>query len=405
MRIVIVSDYGRVNGGAAKVAIVSARKLAERGHEVHFVCALEPSDPALVHHALQVHHLGVHDVWNESNRLRAAIRGIWNRAVRQRLAEIVGAFDQRSTVVHLHQWTKALSPSVLAAVKAAEVPVVITLHDYFLFCPNGLYFDHHRRRPCTRRPLGLQCMIAACDSQSRAHKVVRLIRQVGSNAACRRLPLNLIHVSRAAQAVAREHFPADTRHFVVPNPVSLEQCPAVAVARNRTFVFLGRYTPEKGPIIFARAAANAGVPAAFLGAGPEAAGIRAANPTAEVGSWGDDQAVAALLGRARALVFPSLWRETSGLVVLEALSRGVPVICSRSTGAADWIEDGVNGFIVRPGNQAAFTERLRRLATDDALATRLGAAAYIRYWRETPTPTRHAECLEACYGTVLSGTA
>ena len=255
---------------------------------------------------------------------------------------------------------EGLEPERFAAAADADLPAVITLHDYFLFCPTGLYFDHAELRPCTRRPLGPRCLLAACDARSRAYKGVRLIRQVGSNAARARIPapLNLIHISRPALAVARTHLPADSRHFVVPNPVPLAPQPAVAVDRNRTFVFLGRYAVDKGPVVLARAAALAGVPVAFLGAGPEEARVRALTPGAEIAAWGDDRAVARLLARARALVFPSLWQETSGLVVFEALAHGVPVICSAGTGAADWIEDGVDGFLVPAGDAVALAATL-----------------------------------------------
>ena len=405
MRIAIVSDYGTVNGGAARVALIGARALAERGHEVHFVCATEPVGPALRHPNIRLHYLGESDVWTERNPLRAAARGIWNRAPARHVRDLLARFDPRDSIVHFHQWTKALSPSVIGAAAASALPIVFTLHDYFLFCPNGIYFDHACRSPCERRPLSIACLAAACDSHSRAHKAVRVIRQVESNAALRRIapPLNLIHVSASASEVARPHFPGGTRHFVVPNPSAMPKRLPVEVGGNRAFVYIGRFTPEKGPLGFARAARTASVPAVFLGDGPEAARLQEANPDAELHPWGRDTAVEAVLARARALVFPALWHETLGLVVLESLSRGVPVICSRGTGAADWIEDGVNGFLIRPGDLAGLQARLRLLADDDDLAVGLGARAYLRYWREPPTIEAHAERLERVYDAILSG--
>ena len=404
MRIVIVSDYGSVNGGAAKMALIGARALAERGHEVHFVCATDPSDPALQHPDIHVHHLGQADVWTERNPLRAAARGIWNGAAARRLCVLLASFDPRDTIVHFHQWTKALSPSMIGAAAASALPNAFTLHDYFLFCPNGIYFDHARRSPCQRRPLSVACLAAACDSRSHAHKAVRVIRQIGSNRVLRRLasPLNLIHVSRSASRLASTHFPEDSRHFLVPNPVAMPKLEPVDVRANHAFVYIGRFTAEKGPAVFARAARAAGVPAVFLGGGPEAACLRAANPDAELHPWGPDAAVESLLVRARTLVFPSLWHETSGLVALEAMSKGVPVICGPGTGAADWVEDGANGFLVEPGDVAGLHARVRQLAEDDDLAADLGQQAYLRYWRNGPTIEAHAERLEAVYDVILN---
>ena len=333
MRIVIVSDYGTVNGGAAKMALIDARALAERGHEVHFVCATEPSAIPLRHPNIQIHHLGQADVWTEPNPLRAAARGIWNRAPARRLCGLLAAFNPRDSIVHFHQWTKALSPSVIGAAAASALPSAFTLHDYFLFCPNGIYFDHARRSPCARRPLSIPCLAAACDPHSRAYKAVRVIRQVGSNAALRRLaqPLNLIHVSASARQVAVRISPATRATSSSQTRARCRSWTRSMWPATRSSVYIGRFTPEKGPMVFARAARAAGVPAIFLGAGPEAARLREANPDAELRPaswraatshpWGRDFAVDPLLARARALVFPSLWHETFGLVAARACPR------------------------------------------------------------------------------------
>ena len=339
MHVAIISDYGHVNGGASKVAITSATALAERGHRVSFICGVDPIDRVLVHPSICVQHLNIRDIWTDRNPLRAAVQGIWNQPAASRLAAVLAALDERDTIVHFHQWTKALSPSVIGTVTRTRFRHVYTMHDYFAFCPNGTYFDHSDNRPCHRRPLSAGCVVAGCDSRSRAHKAVRVIRQAASNAALRRAPqpLNLIHVSAFAREVAAPFFPRSTRHFVIHNPITLTRVPPSPVRANSAFIYLGRFTLEKGPHVFAEAARAAGVAAIFRGAGSELERIRRANPGAQLLPWGTDSVVKELLGSARALVFPSLWYETSGLVVLEALSMGIPVICSRITAAADWI--------------------------------------------------------------------
>src|SRR4051794_34481791 len=75
---IIVSDFGDVNGGAAQVAILEARGLAERGVNVTFVCALEPLSPLLEHPRIDVQCLRLGDVWKERNPLRAVRNGIWS---------------------------------------------------------------------------------------------------------------------------------------------------------------------------------------------------------------------------------------------------------------------------------------------------------------------------------------
>ena len=288
MHVAIVSDYGHVNGGASQAAITSAQALAERGCSVSFICGVEPIDPVLGQPNISVHHLDLDDVWTDRNPLRAAVHGIWNRRAAARLGAVLAALPEAETIVHFHQWTKALSPSAIGVVAEMRLRQVHTLHDYFAFCPNGTYFDHGRQQPCHRRPLSAGCMLAGCDTRSRAHKAVRVIRQAASNAALRRArqPLNSIHVSEFARAVALPFVPPNCRHFVVHNPITLAQVPPSPVRANSAFIYLGRFTPEKGAHVFAAAARAANVAAIFRGAGPEHERIRRANPEAQPLPWG-----------------------------------------------------------------------------------------------------------------------
>ena len=107
------------------------------------------------------------------------------------------------------------------------------------------------------------------------------------------------------------------------------------------------------------------------------------------------------MGKARALVFPSTWYETGGLVVLEALARGIPAIVARATAAAEFIVDGENGYLVDAGDWAMFGARMRSLAADST-AARMGEEAYRRYWSDPQTVDVHTANLLSVYRAVLS---
>jgi len=402
MRAVIVSDFGDVTGGAAKVAILSARGLAERGVKVMFLCAIPPIDPLLSHGNIEVRCLDLRNVWEQSSRLAAMKQGIWNAEAARRMTAALRAVGREDAIVHFHQWTKSFSPSAIAAAGRAGHAVAISLHDYFAVCPNGAYYHFGHQVPCRVEPLSPACIGTNCDARSYAHKLVRVCRQGAIRWALERVasPLNAIHVSAFAKRVAEPLLPRGVRSFVVPNPVDAKWRPAVEASRNRSYLFVGRLTPEKGCVQAAKAARAAGVPITFLGSGPAEPAIRAACPEARIVPWGSADAVAEALASARALLFPSLWFETSGLVVAEALARGVPAVVSRATAAADLIADGRSGLLVDPGDVdglRACVERLR----DDVLVDRMGQAAYESYWRDPPDRARHAETLLRVYREIL----
>ena len=71
-------------------------------------------------------------------------------------------------------------------------------------------------------------------------------------------------------------------------------------------------------------------------------------------------------------VLPSYF-EGMGRVLLEAMAMGKPVVGTRVGGIPDLIEDGVNGFLVEPGNEIQLTEAILRILTEKELAKQLGA--------------------------------
>ena len=403
MQIVIVSDFGEVNGGAAKVAVTSARALAEAGISVTYVCAAAPISPLLDHPRVAVHCLDFDSVWTRGNPIAAAAQGIWFRRAREAFDSILEPMTADETIVHFHQWTKAFSPSVLSAPARRGLPAIVSLHDYFFVCPNGAYYRYGEGRPCTVAPMSLSCMTAQCDRHSAIHKAVRILRQTATSHATSRAgaSLSVLNVSPFAEKVVDKFIPREHSRFVVRSPVEIEQAPPVPVADNTGFLFAGRLTEEKGVRQSAEVARDAGLSLTIAGDGPLLKELQHFGGGIVCTGWLDAAALARVMRRARALVFPSAWYETGGLVVLEALAQGIPAIVARNTAAADFIADGTNGYVIDAGDAGALRASMLKL-TDDATAARMGEQAYRMYWADPQTPAVHADKLLAVYRTVLA---
>jgi glycosyltransferase involved in cell wall biosynthesis len=101
--------------------------------------------------------------------------------------------------------------------------------------------------------------------------------------------------------------------------------------------------------------------------------------------WLDPADVSAAIDRATVLALPS-WPEGLGRVVIEAFARGRAVVATDGGGIPDLVDNGVEGFLVRPFDSEALAERLAQVLEDPALAARLGAAAAERFgdWDDGP---------------------
>ncbi len=395
MHAIIIADFADFSGGAQRVAVESARALAELGMRVTYIHAIQGAVARLEHPSIERICLGLEDVWT-LGVVNAIAAGVWNeraaKALRNTLAPHAGTTD---TVLHLHQWTRALSPSIFPVLRQANLPLFVTAHDYFIACPNGVLFRFDLEAPCRLDPMSLRCIAANCDTKSYLHKAVRVVRTAATRQATRGAEVNLIHVSDRERDILVPLVPLSWRHYRVDNPVSIAKAQPIENMAGRSFAFIGRLTSEKGAILVARAAAQTGAPILFIGDGPANAEIRAICPHAEMTGWLPAAAVEALLrSRVRAVVAPSLWPETGPLSVYEASAVGLASIVSNRCGASERIGTA-SGIVIEP-NLAEIVRAFERLRDDEA-ASRMGRAAYQRYWGNPPTPAAHARRLLEIY--------
>jgi glycosyltransferase involved in cell wall biosynthesis len=83
---------------------------------------------------------------------------------------------------------------------------------------------------------------------------------------------------------------------------------------------------------------------------------------------------AAVYAQADALVFPVTWDEPFGLVPLEAMASGRPVVATGTGGSGEYLRDGENSLLVTPGDAGAIAGAVRRLADDEPLRAQLVTA-------------------------------
>ncbi len=396
--IIIVNDFAYINGGASQVALSSAIALARNGYRVSLFAAVGPAMPELEKAGVEVSLLNQYEIVNDPNRNRALMQGLWNTCAYRELLSLLEKCDNNNTVVHVHGWTKSLSSSVFAAIQRSNIPYVITIHDFFLTCPNGGLFDYRKNAICHLPPLSLRCITTNCDKRQYPHKIWRVVRQV-TQKYFGNVPGRLQHVitiSDLSERIMRSYLPAKTPVYRVTNPVFIDKKPPATPAYNKSFVYVGRLDPEKGPLLFAESSVKAGVQALFVGDGVCHEQVKQIAPSAMITGWLPPKRVEQELMAARALVFPSLWYETLGLTVLEAAAVGVPAIIPDTSAAVEMVEEEVTGFIFKNGDVDELTEKIVQL-NDPETASRMGKAAYERYWDAPSTVENHVAQLEQVY--------
>ncbi|MEU1271736.1 glycosyltransferase [Streptomyces sp. NPDC005799] len=341
------------------------------------------------------------------SKVAVPVRVPWNPAVRTELASRLRA--ERPDVVHVHNVFPLLSPAVLAACADAGVPAVATLHNYTQICPPGTL--QRDGKPCT------EC-VGATPLPAVRHGCYR-----GSRLATVPLALSLsvnrrrwwtgverfLCISAAQREVlVRAGMPAErlaVKHNFVPDPDVRRTGP------GEHLLYLGRLAEAKGVRLLMAAwdelAADGGVgvPLVIAGTGPL---------EAEVTAWAagrDDVRCVGLLdpaecrkaiARSVAVVAPSTWLEAFGLVVVEAMAAGVPVVAAGHGAFVELVDDGVTGLLHKPGESASLASGIRRITAEPALDAEMGRAARLRY-EQGFSPAVGLERLLEEYRTAIAG--
>lgn len=403
MKVIILNDFSFVNGGAGQVAIDTAVMLAKRGIDTCLFTAVGSVEQRLLQvENLRIVCLGQYDILHDTNRLRAIVQGIWNHIAETALARILKKYNTKNTIIHVHTCQKALSSSCVWRAKRMGFKVIYHMHDYGLVCPNLGFYNYRSRVICENRAMGWACVFSNCDVRNYIHKIWRCVRQFVQNCVAQ-MPKDLdgyIAVSEFSYKILKPYLARDAFVRIVPNPCPIYVKERVLVEKNSAFIFVGRLSPEKNPVLFAKCAKHMGIPAVFIGDGTEAAAIKSVNPEATLHGWIPRGDLHTVLQNARCLVFPSAWYETQGLVVAEMMAYGIPAIVSNTSAASEYIKDGSNGLLFESGNERALEECMNRMM-DDSYVTQMGACAFESFQTMVPTNEEYMENILEAYQEVL----
>ena len=316
MNVVVVSDFAYVNGGNAAVALSSAVGLAQQGHGVTLFAGTGPVDPRIQSSPITVHCTDQQSIGDDPSRTRAMVQGIWNTKAARTMARVLERMDLARTIVHIHGWDKVLSSSVARTALTMGARVVCTYHDYVSVCPNGGFYNHPKDEICHLQPLSTACVLEGCDRRGYPHKLWRVARNTVQQqwGWIPKAIKHVIVVSEFSRGILERFLPAGTHIHHVRNMIEIARDEPVLPDANAPFVMVGRLSREKGPHLLAAVAQRTGWPVRFIGDGEGATEIHRLSPTSVLTGWLSRDLVKNELSSARALIFPSLWYETEGLV-------------------------------------------------------------------------------------------
>lgn len=382
MRILLAHSFYRIAGGEDS-HVRRQQELLGRSHEVEL---FEKQNTSL------------------DETPSTAARMAYSRRNKKEAEEVIDRF--RPDVVHVHNTYPALGPAVHLAARTRGVPLVMTVHNYRLRCPNSFMFtegDLCRRCVGGKYWNGVvhECFVS--KKQALAYSSIlwvhRFVMRIERHVALFIVPSEFLQKRLLGWGIDADRIRV-VRHFTESRGRRRDGTGSYGI-------FVGRLSAEKGLDVLLQALQIAGDPPFIVvGDGPLRSALeRAARAwglehTRFLGHRPHDE-IPELLAGARYLAAPSRGEETGGLSGLEAIAAGVPLLISDRGALPELIEEGA-GFVSPADDADSLAAGIRHLHADDDLCRRLGRVASQRA-REVFSPQRHLAALEQTYAVATTG--
>ncbi|OLB90701.1 MAG: hypothetical protein AUH25_04265 [Thaumarchaeota archaeon 13_1_40CM_38_12] len=253
-----------------------------------------------------------------------------------------------------------LSPSLFSVIKHLRIAHVHSIHDYELISPWVVLFRNGK-------------------SISRFNFLDRIfifyMRQMSSHID------SVISPSRFTMDFHEKlGFFKNSHKYVIPNGIKLDNAKPKE-GHGTEFLFIGQIIESKGPHIAVKAfkkVAEKDAKLHIVGRGPYLDTLKQMTKDDEriiLHGFVDDEHLDEIFNKCSYALIPSLWYEVFGLVINEAMSKGLPMIASNIGGIPELVKDGQNGFLFQPGDVDCLYHILETLTNDKEILSKLSKNA------------------------------
>lgn len=311
---------------------------------------------------------------------------------------------------HVHSLS---SPSLMNALFALA-PVVRTMHEPRIFCPGQGKFWRTDEVPCTV-PAGFHCIYHTYQKQCCNRHPVRLLKALQNTRyelaiAGRRYSSVIANSRWIANQAKVAGLPSEEIHVI---PYFTKQVEYTSIPKHKLprILFVGRLTKEKGLHYLLHALRvmhdfGASAHLDIVGDGHERTFFESEvrklelHNTCTFHGWLGRKKIQAKLQACNVVAFPSIYPEAFGIVGIEAMMHGRPVVAFDVGGVQEWLHDKVNGHLIPPKQVELFAKSLVQLCLDYEYASQLGDSGRA-IAEEKFIPETHMALLTALYRKIL----
>lgn len=408
MRILITNTHYYLGGGDSTYTLNLAQLLREYNHQTSFFAMHDKRNLPDANADLFVSHIDFREL-NQKKSFISAFkvlrRTIYSLEAEKKFRLLIKR--SRPDIVHLQNIHHHITPSIIFEAKRNGLPLVWTLHDYKLICPNTHFLIDRKNTICE-----------ACGNGSFYHALLKKCKKgslFASGVACiEAYTHRFIKVKDCVEffltpsnflrnKLLSRNFPSEK---VIHLPLFLPDCLFNYKESNEDyFLFLGKIEPIKGVYHLLKACRILPEINLILAGRFEESMkdefIKLLPKNVQYVGLKEGEDLRNLIGNAKALVLPSICYENQPLSILEAFASGKPVIASNIGGIPELVKDRERGILVPPGDVKALTEALAWVSKNPSSVNRMGKNAY-EYAKKEHNAEIHYQRLMEIYKKALN---
>lgn len=380
MKILQINKFHYRRGGSERYVFDLSKLLEGNGHEVR---QFSMADDKNYYSKYSQYFIGPVDL--DKFSLINIIKFFYNREAAKKLEKLIKA--ERPDIAHLHNIAHQISPAIIRVLKQEGMPIVQTLHDYKLLCPNAKLFS--RGQVCYKCRGGryYNCFFRKCSHNSWAKSFILTLEAYLNNKILKYYDLVDIFIapSRFMKDICVEFGVPENKIKLIYNFIKPENEAAENIIEENEpayLLYFGRLSEEKGIEILLGAMKKLdGIKLKIVGAGPDYKKYQlfinkpSLNDQVEFLGPKYGALLERLIKQAKAIIMPSLWPENLSYSALEALALGKIVIAASIGGLPEIIQDGYNGLLFKSGSSDDLAEKISLILTDERLAKTISANA------------------------------
>jgi glycosyltransferase involved in cell wall biosynthesis len=361
----MVNKFLYPRGGCETYMLKLSEELKSKGHEIEFFGMYDENNTVGNSENLYTTNMDFHSTGIA--RFFYPFKIIYSFEASKKIGKVLDSF--KPDIVHMNNINFQLTPSIIYAIKKRNIPLVQTVHDYQMICPNHLLYSLKEAKPCERCVNGskFNCLKYSCIHSSKVKSLIGAIEAKLYSLLKTYKKVDLFVCP--SKFLAEKLLSADSLYkgktFMVHNFIEKKPMPEKTESIAPYVAFASRLSVEKGVDILSEAAKLLpDISFIVAGNGPDDECLKnIPNITMKGFLTGDE--LTSLIANAKVMILPSVWYENCPLNILETHSFGVPVITMNSGGMAELVEDGKTGLLINEPTPEATAGAINKCFEDD----------------------------------------